>query len=93
MAEQGFEHGTIAGESCSASWLLSRQSVVLGTSDGRIMARPPSTRPAQLRATMAPLPQDLFEGLKDLPLRSELPPGQLKQIGCHYFGLTLLLAF
>ena len=77
MLEQGFDPALCVGEADrSLPSLLCRQSVVLGVSDGHIMARPPPTKPAQLRATMPPIPQQLLDSFQDLPLRNDLPTGE-----------------
>lgn len=77
MLEQGFDDALCVGEAdCGLPALLCRQSVVLGVSDGRILAKPPPTKPAQLRATMPQLPQQLLDGFQDLPLRNDLPTGE-----------------
>lgn len=75
MIEQGFDPALGLGEVNDAPPLLCRQSVVLGVSDGRVMAKPPPTKPARLRATMPPLPQHLLDGFGDIPLRNDLPAG------------------
>ena len=75
MIEQGFDPAFSLGEANEAPPLLCRQSVVLGVSDGRVMAKPPLTKPARLRATMPPLPPHLLDGFGDIPLRNDLPTG------------------
>lgn len=75
MTEQGFESALGLGEVNDAPALLRRQSVVLGISDGRVMAKPPPTKPARLCATMPTLPQRLLDGFGDIPLRNDLPAG------------------
>ena len=77
MAEQGFGPVVVLGSARPAPALLSRQSVVLGVSDGAIWVAPPPARAARLRATMPPLSQQLLGGFRGLPLRDDLPPGAL----------------
>lgn len=76
MAQQGFAQAVILGEESPAPSLLSRQSVVLGVSDGAIMVAPPPTKAARLLATMPPLPAQLLASFRELPLRNDLPPGE-----------------
>lgn len=75
MKEQGFDPAVVLGEAGEAPPLLRRQSVVLGVSNGRVMAKPPPYKPAQLRATMPALPQQLLDGFRNLHLRDDLPAG------------------
>ncbi len=75
MAEQGFEGVLVAGDATDARWLLSRQSVVLGVSDGAILARPRPTVPVDLPSNTPPVPPQLLDRFRSLQLRNSLPPG------------------
>jgi hypothetical protein len=88
MAQQGFTPAVILGQDTPAPHLLSRQSVVLGVSDGAILVQPPPTKAAQLLATMPPLPAQLLGSFRELPLRNDLPPGGAFCIDHHCLALA-----
>ena len=75
LAEQGFEQACIAGEKLQAPWLLGRQSVVMGLSDGLILAQPGAYVAKCLHGPPAGLPADLAASFAQLPLRDSMPPG------------------
>lgn len=77
MAEQGFGAAVIAGEAADARWLLSRQSVVVGVSDGSILAKPRPTQPVSLPADLPPMHPQLLDSFHSLPLRNSLPQGAI----------------
>ena len=90
MAEQGFAPVVVLGEASPAPPLLARQSVVLGVSDGAVLAAPPTIGPALLAATMPPLSQQLLASFRDLPLRDDLPPGALLTSMTPLYSQTLM---
>ncbi|KAK9803996.1 hypothetical protein WJX72_011444 [[Myrmecia] bisecta] len=75
LQEQGFGEIVIAGQTTNAPPLLSRQTVIVGASDGRILARRSPFTKATLRATMPALPPQLLDAFRSLPLRNDLPDG------------------
>lgn len=75
MAEQGFGSAVIAGEASDARWLLSRQSVVVGVSDGSILVKPRPTLPVSLPADLPQMHPQLLDSFRSLPLRNSLPQG------------------
>ena len=68
----------MAGSALSNPALLSRQSVVVGISDGEVRAPPPAEVPRQLQATAPPLADGILEGFKAVQLQNLLPIGT-----CH----------
>ena len=75
LLEQGFEQPCIAGKGCEVPWLLSRQSVVMGLSDGLILAQPAVFVPRTLNGHLASLPHELAASYMHIPLRNSLPQG------------------
>ena len=75
LQEQGFTEVQVAGSALSPPALLSRQSVVMGISDGEVRAPPPAEVPRQLQAAAPPLADGILEGFKAVQLQNLLPPG------------------
>ena len=75
LLEQGYEQPCIAGKGCEVPWLLSRQSVVMGLSDGLILAQPAVLVPRTLDGHPASLPHELAASFVQTPLRNSLPQG------------------
>ena len=75
LLEQGFEQPCIAGKGCKVPWLLSRQSVVMGLSDGLILAQPAVFVPRTLDGYPASLPHESAASYMQIALRNSLPQG------------------
>ncbi len=75
MEQQGFEGVVVAGEAADARWLLSRQSIVLGVSNGAILVRPQPTVPVDLPSDTPHVLPQLLDSFRSLQLRNSLPPG------------------
>ena len=73
--EQGFEAVIALGEASAAPALLQRQSVVVGVSDGNVLARRPAFKQARLRSTMRLLTSDALQQIQSIPLRNSMAPG------------------
>lgn len=71
LESQGFESVVVAGEEAHAPPLLSRQSVVMGVSDGavRVYEGEGAPVPRQLPTAAAQLPAGFLPGLARLPIR------------------------
>ena len=76
LLEQGYEP-CIAGKGCKVPWLLSRQSVVMGLSDGLILAQPAAFVSRDLGGHPASLPHELAARFMQIPLRNSLPQGRM----------------
>ena len=77
LLEQGFEQPCTAGKGCEVPWLLSRQSVVMGLSNGLILAQPAALVPRALDGHPSSLSHELATSFMRILLRNSLPQGRL----------------